>query len=352
MQSRLFFLDILKAISIVAVVSYHSVFIPRSSYSDSFFWVEALSVPLRFCVPLLLIISFLLTQKSLDKKPNTLGWDFLKKRLSRLAIPTFFWFGVAALLKLIRHKPPMEILQEMIRGEIFTGAYYLLILFQLTLIFVWFRRFLKHPNNLAIILLLQCFVFIGIFVTLANSPNNLAISVLRSLDRPFILYWFGYIALGVLCYQKLPRIIHLSSQINLYFKSLLLLIIALLSIAEYSWIARLTQNSIPPFDYVMISCLLSAPALLICFATIDEQQLPVWIKAIVKTLSKYSLGIFCINGILSQIFLSFGSKWAEGQVFSLPEVLALKVVGWILLLGISLGISIELSRCGLKTVVS
>ena len=64
MQSRLFFLDILKAISIVAVVSYHSVFIPRSSYSDSFFWVEALSVPLRFCVPLLLVISFLLTQKS------------------------------------------------------------------------------------------------------------------------------------------------------------------------------------------------------------------------------------------------------------------------------------------------
>ena len=352
MQSRLFFLDILKAISIVAVVSYHSIFIPKSSYLDSFFLVEALFAPLRFCVPLLLVISFILTQKSLDKKPSTLGWQFLKKRLSRLVIPTFFWFGVAALLKLIRHKSPMGILQEIIRGEIFTGAYYLLILFQLTLMFVWFRRFLKHPNHLVTTLLLQGLVFVGIFVILANSPDSLLILGLRSLDRPFIIYWFGYIALGVLCHQKLPEIIQLSSRINFYFKSCLLSIVALLSIAEYSWIASLTQNSVPPFDYVMISCLLSAPVLLLCCAAIDEKQLPVWLKAIVQTLSKYSLGIFCINGILSQIFLSFGSQWAEGQVFSLPEVLVLKVVSWVSLLGISLGISIGLSRCGLKTVVS
>ena len=102
----------------------------------------------------------------------------------------------------------------------------------------------------------------------------------------------------------------------------------------------------------MLSCLLSAPVLLICFAAIDEQHLSVWVKATVQTLSKYSLGIFCINGILSQIFLSLGSQWSEGQVFSLPEVLVLKVVSWVLLLGISLGIAIGLSRCGLKTVVS
>ena len=334
------------------MVSYHSVFIPRSSYSDSFFLVEALSTPLRFCVPLLLVISFLLTQKSLDKKPNTLGWNFLKKRLSRLATPTFFWFGVAALLKLIHHNPPVKILQEIVRGEIFTGAYYLLILFQLTLIFVWLRRFLKYPNHLVVILLLQALIFVGISIVLANSPDSLFILGLRSLDRPFILYWFGYVAVGVFCYEKLPLIIQLSSRINFYFKSCLLSIMALLSITEYSWIAHRTQNSIPPFDYTMISCLLSAPVLLLCFAAIDEQQLPVWLKVIVKTLSKYSLGIFCINGILSQIFLSFGSQWAEGQVFSLPEVLILKVVSWVLLLGISLGIAIGLSRCGLKTVVS
>ena len=352
MQSRLFFLDILKAISIVAVVSYHSVFIPRSSYLDSFFWMEALFAPLRFCVPLLLVISFVLAQKSSDKKPNSLGWNFLKKRLRRLAIPIFFWFGVAILLKLIRHKSPIETLQEIIRGEIFTGAYYLLILFQLTLIFFWFRRFLNHPNHLVVTLLLQGLIFVGIFIGLTYSPNSLLISSLRSLDRPFILYWFGYIALGVLCYQKLPEIIQLSSRISFYIKSFLLLTIALLSIAEYSWITSLTQNSIPPFDYVMISCLLSPPVLLLCFAAIDEQQLPVWVKAIVQTLSKYSLGIFCINGILSQILLSFGSQWAEGQVFSFTEVLILKLVSWVLLLGISLGIAIGLSRCGLRAVVS
>jgi hypothetical protein len=39
------------------------------------------------------------------------------------------------------------------------------------------------------------------------------------------------------------------------------------------------------------------------------------------------------------------------MTFSLPEVLLIKLIGWMVLLCISLGVSIMLDRAGLKVVV-
>ncbi|MGA7932848.1 MAG: acyltransferase [Kovacikia sp.] len=351
-KERLFFLDTLKAISIIAVVSYHSIFIPHSNYAENFSLIDTLFAPLRFCVPVLLTISFLLSQRSLDRQPMLTGWQLLGKRFARLAIPTVFWVGIAAGLKLIKHDPLIDILHEILKGEIFMGAYYLLILFQLTLIYIGFRRWLESSQGLLLTIFIQCLVFVAIDALLVSQSNIPLVSALREIDRPLVIYWFGYIALGVACYQMLPKIIKLSNQISIPLKVILLLIMAGLLIAEYGWLGQLTQHSIPPFDYGMLSCLLSVPIMILCFASLKESHFSPLLKTAILVLSKYSLGIFCINGILSQIFLSIGSHWVKGTAFSFSEVLMLKLISWGVLLGISLATAMALSRIGLKTVVS
>jgi surface polysaccharide O-acyltransferase-like enzyme len=67
-QSRLFFLDLLKALSMVAVVSYYSIFLPKSTYAENAFFIDMLFAPLRFCVPMLFTISFLLFERGWHNK--------------------------------------------------------------------------------------------------------------------------------------------------------------------------------------------------------------------------------------------------------------------------------------------
>ncbi len=98
---RLFSLDLLKAISIAAVVSYHSVFVPRSTYTTSLLPLDTAFASLRFCVPVLFTISFFLFDRGLTNRCNELILSSIRKRLVRLAIPIAFWFSLAATLKLI-----------------------------------------------------------------------------------------------------------------------------------------------------------------------------------------------------------------------------------------------------------
>lgn len=44
-QNRLFFLDLLKALSMISVVSYHSIFLPKSTYADHAVLLDALFAP-------------------------------------------------------------------------------------------------------------------------------------------------------------------------------------------------------------------------------------------------------------------------------------------------------------------
>jgi hypothetical protein len=89
----------------------------------------------------------------------------------------------------------------------------------------------------------------------------------------------------------------------------------------------------------------------VCSADIQENDLPEFIKNSILVLSKYSLGIFCINGILSEVFLSVGTYFLSGATFGFLEVLTMKIVGCVFLLLISLGLSLCLDRCGLSMVV-
>lgn len=348
-KERLFFLDVLKAICIMIVVFYHSTLVPISTYESSFYAIDTLFSPLRFCVPILFTISFVLSEKSLSKQTTQ---QLFRKRCGRLLVPIVFWFGIAGFLKLLNHNSPLEVLLMMLQGEIFNGAYYLLVLLQLTVLLAWLHPWLKNPKNIATMIAAQILILIVVNCFIIYSPSGSIVTLLRIFHRPLIIYWFGYIALGIMIYRNLSGFVQYSRQLSCYWK-LFLSIAALTSIGlEYANLQNLTNLSVPPFEYVLITSFVSVPILFLGVATINEEKVSVPIKKSIQALSRYSLGIFCINGIFSQAFFALGSRWFPTKIFSFPEILTIRLVGWIVLLFLSLGLSFLLSRLGFKSVVS
>ena len=350
-SNRLFFLDFLKAISIMAVVSFHSIFVPGSTYAESATILDILFAPLRFCVPIFLTISVLLWERGLSKYQDKSSWSVWQKRLVRLAIPLGFWFSLAALLKLVKGNSWLAIGQEIITGEIFTGAYYLLILFQLIPIFILVRSKLKKTRWIIATVLLQVSIFAVIYLARSGVIVNQLIPILETINRPFFIYWLAYIPLGIYFACNLELIQKISAEINLKSKAILLSFLCLFFWFDYFSLSRLNNGSVVPFDYLTLSAIISVPILFLCCASITEKQLSPWLRQIIQTLSRYSLGIFCINGILRLFFLSLGSSWFAQTSFNLSAILALKLAGWVVLFTTSLLMSRLLDKIGLKSVV-
>ncbi len=348
-KNRLFALDLLKAVSITVVVLFHSTFVPPSSFADSAGLLGSLFSPLRFCVPVLLTISFFLLARGLEKYAAQPIWPLLKKRLLRLAIPTLFWFGLMAILELILDSTWLALVKSMLQGVIFTGAYYLLILFQLVPIFPWFRRYWRNLKGVLVTVALQAVVFLSISAAVSGTWDSQILPILREMGRSPFAYWFVYMALGTYFHEKWPQLVQLSSRISAGSKLLLLGITLAMLPVERSLIV--SNDSASPFEYVMISCILSVPVAFLCCASLEESQLPPAIRQIVLLLSKYSLGIFCINGILSRFLSNIGHELFSAETFSLSEILAIRLISWSLLLAASLGLSVLLDRAKLGVCV-
>jgi hypothetical protein len=350
---RLFSIDLLKAISIIAVVSYHSVFVPESTYPSAFRLMDILFAPFRFCVPVFLTISFLLLKRSLEKKAQAPLYTSFKKRLTRLLIPTLFWGSIAVSLRLLGKANTEESLIVLIlQGKIFPGYYYLLVTLQFLPVFIVLNRQLVQVKNFFIILVLQLVALSIVYASnLGMLPTDILI-FLRSASRPFFVYWFVYMSLGAYFYNNWSKLVRISNQISVLVKIILLLSTSLIMIAEYNYLLTITKGEVVPFEYAMFSCILSAIVMFVCFSSIEENQIPSPIRTTVKLLAKYSLGIFCINGILSLIFLQLCSRLFVGMNFTFPQILAIKLISCFFLLTVSLGLSILCERIRLRNCVS
>lgn len=150
-SDRLFFLEFLKAISIVSVVSFHAIFVPGSTFNTGDGILETLFAPLRFCVPVFLTISIFLFEKQIVNSPTEPSLQsrkaLFKKRLNRLGTPLLFWFAIATALKIFNGNSTLEIITQIFQGEIFTGAYYFLVVLQLLWNFVLIRDWIIQEKN-------------------------------------------------------------------------------------------------------------------------------------------------------------------------------------------------------------
>ncbi|MEM9482192.1 MAG: acyltransferase [Cyanobacteria bacterium P01_F01_bin.116] len=348
-RSRLFFLDFLKAISITAVVLFHGIFIPESNYESSKYWVDIAFSPFRFCVPVLFTISFFLLRQGLEKHRDKPIKNIIKKRITRLGLPMLFWFSLAFLLRLAGGVP---IFIPLMQGKVFPGAYYLITMLILLPAFCLLSKHLGEIKNFFLLLTIQVSFFGIVYLKLNQSPNNGLIPILQSIARPAPMYWFIYMAIGSLLYENYAFLGRLSEKIPTRVKVVSLIGTALAILGEYSYLRNLVGDHPKPFEYSMFSCILSVFVLFICFANIKPTDLPKWGTAVVQLLSKYSLGIFCVNGILSLVLLQLGILIFKDSQFSLLHTLLFRLMGSITLIIVSLMISRWFGKFGLKAFVS
>jgi hypothetical protein len=347
---RLFSVDFLKAISIVAVISYHSILIPRSHYQAFLLPLEVLFAPLRFCVPVFFTISFLLLARGMERSVQP--WQvLLRKRILRLSLPTAFWFGLVVIIRLLRHDSVYDLAIKISSGNIFKGAYFLLALLQLTIIFIVFKNYIYKPFFLISTIALQVFIFVFIRVLLVSGNTAQILDILRSIDRPLFLYWIVYTSIGAFFWKNWAVLVKISSKISLILKVGLLGIGSLFFLIEQYYLFNDSIGQISPFEYTTLSCILSVFLMFICAANVQENDFPSPIKNLILILSKYSLGIFCIQGILSEVFISIGINFWINISFNFIEILIIKFIGLVVLLFASLGLSFCLDRCGLSMVV-
>ena len=351
---RVFCLDLLKAISIAAVVFYHSTFVPISTYAAAAVPELIITAPLRFCVPVLFTISFILFEREFSKTNAKSDWSIIKKRVQRIAIPIVFWFSIAAALQLLKGSNPTKLIIEVLTGTIYIGAFYLVVLVQFIPIFTWIRKWFSNVSNIVITILIQGFIFLLLQALLAGNfgaSGSYIIDALRNINRPLFIYWFVYMALGYYCFHNWLLFEKVSAQITTKMKMLLVVVTSIVMTFEYNRVITGLEGDSSTFEYALLACIISVFVAFLCFASVKENQLPPLARQAVQLLSTYCLGIFCINGILSQVFSVVGRHLFSTATFNLPQILLAKLVGWVILLGVSLGLSILLDKIRLEACV-
>jgi len=328
----------------VAVVSFHSLFLPASAVQPYQGILDTLFAPLRFCVPVLLTISFMLLQRSLQRSGQGDRTTLLKKRLGRLAIPTLFWFSVAALL---RHLGGAPLGKPLLQGYIFPGAYYLIVMLLVVPWVIWRSRPIS-TRTVLILTLLQGLFFIGLKVILAHPGWSPLADLLALPGRSLPLYWFAYVAMGRYLGDRYDALVQISQRLPSLCKIGLLATLWLSTTLEYHHLQSLTQGPVAPFEYGLLSCLLSVPIGFLCLASLQPSQLPLALGRLVQVLSRYSLGIFCTNGILSLVLLQAVEHWNPEIPPQLTTLIAIKGIGWVSLLGLSLALAMALDRSRLR----
>jgi hypothetical protein len=356
-DDRIFFLDLLKAISIATVVLFHA----SSNLSVATkYQLDILQSPLRFCVPVLLTISFFLLSFNIENNLQNNLFLYFKRRLFRLLIPILFWFCLANLINLFLNTIDKQeidlksILLLNIQGQIFWGAYFLLILLQFSPIVFVNKRYLHLFKNILVAFFLQSAIFVLCFLIFFRQLGREVIVILCSLSRPVFFYWFIYLFLGDFFQKNWTFLLETSQRFSNKIKIFLIILTSFLMISENTYFHHSIRENcfFDNFEYLKFSCIASVFVAFCCCASISEDTIPLLARRVVHLLSKYSLGIFCINGILSKFLLpKVIPHLTSTPIVDLDTALVVKIVVWPLLLIISLSLSLVLEKIGLRKCV-
>ena len=264
--------DITKVISIFGVVYIHSGTAETSSLNTGSYF--------RFVVPIFIVISFFLSETSLQRQKNYSKKNFLKKRLLRLAIPYVVWSTLYAIGQFyLGIRPTIDF------GPTFAwqGQYFFIVLIQLTMLYPWLRLVKINEKILLI--------FLAVTLTSLYLPCNyfgICVPFIFSGETAFF-YWTFYVFLAIYLARNINKISHLSDSIPSYFIPLIILTFPIVIVIENFYI-----NS--QFPYLRISVLLTSSILTILFVRLNFHFKP--LNSTIRMLSKYSLGIFCMNPII------------------------------------------------------
>jgi hypothetical protein len=293
-ESRLASPDILKVLSITAVVFIHgSSLIPLSpSDSGGTVYILNLNLMFRFCVPIFIFLWAYFQEKSTLKHGST---TLLRSRFYTLFIPFFFWslvyFVITANFEALTLT---KILTIHWTGFGWSGQYYFVILFQLILLFPIIRWIsLKVARFLPMVYITSLIMY-----ALISYTGWLYLDAVGKIgDRPFV-YWLPYAILGVIYAHKnifgvkVPLLLGLIST-------------GLIALEFHIFNLREVGIYLHPAVFITSFILLSFLEYRISYASLSQPM--AWVIQIV---AKNTLGIFCLNPLViivaSAFFHSYG----------------------------------------------
>lgn len=296
-QSRLlhrsYSADLIKAISIIAVVFIHAYsLIPFSpSYNH---WVSPI---LRFCVPVFVMLWAYFFELSISTREKKLA--YLATKFYRFLIPFFIWSAVYFFY--VADTLNMSFIQIVVRywtGYGWSGQYYFIILLQLIIFFTAISlvaRSIAHYSVTVCIVSIFFYGFVSYFPWFSHGVMG------KIGDRIFI-YWIPYVLLGIIYARR--------GFSNLLAVPPMVMVCALIFIPlEYYFLHPSLSAYLVPS--VFIVTVLMVNSIMKGYAV--ERNPGSSLSKVVKILSANTLGIFCLNPLIIIVF----SRWYHLQNYNL-----------------------------------
>ncbi len=332
--------DLLKSLSIFGVVYIHAslglfdslIFIPITNY-------------FRFCVPVFITISFFLLERHLlnnKNESNSSIKNFLIRRLPRLIIPYIFWTCVYIIFN---HKSSYPSITKFITnhwiGFGFSGQYYLVVLIVLTLVYPWLRKIKLSLSSLLIITFITILSYLPItYIPIVCTDRN-------CLGIPF-LYIF-YVFFGIFVARNYEKAQLLLCSINLYSKLILLFISPVLISFEEVLLGNWDSSGTKVYfriSTLLVTCLI----VLVSISLENSLKSSRFIRQFISSPSQWSLGIFCLNPLLIQVFHDTSSITPAQELNYFLQI-GLSFLFTLIFIFTSISISFLIERLGGKTLV-
>lgn len=329
-SDRYYWVDLAKAVSIFGVVYIHS-----GGLGSAYF---------RFGVPIFIAISFFLSERSTLTKKDFSAVYYWKKRIPRLLAPYLIWSFVYILFKLQPSYPSlMKFISFHWIGFGWSGQYYLLTLIALVILYPWLRKINFTLKGLTVFFALTFFL---LYLPL----NYLSISTIVSRlgELPFF-YWLPYMFLGIFTARNYESIrIRLRSLQN-YLKLSALILIPLVMNIENMF---LLGTDVARQSYFRLSTIIVSPLILILFIGLEDLlQKQNLARSLIKPVSLWALGIFCLNPLLIQVLTGLLGNILHASV-AFPVALVVSILKAVLVVLMAVFISYVIGRAGARSLVS
>lgn len=315
--------DLLKAIAIISVVWIHSF-----NLNNSVINLQVIADTLRFCVPSFIILWAFFYERSLNARPPSEYKKYISHRLLTLAAPYFFW----SLLHFFLFYDASNISWSTIvnghfGGYGWAGQFFLVILFQWTIILPFIRRSISWKST-AIITVLCVLFYYWIAYDLWQ------IKLVKKMGHRLFFYWIPYVFIGIIMAKKgIP-------QLHPWLVFLCILSVLIIPL-EYQTF-RVANLDFSP--YIMPSVLISSIALSIALLSLQNiDKLP----ALVSLIGKNTFAIFVLNPFVIRIIAPYIEAFS-GKIY-IPIVS--DVGASVIVLFLCLSIAIILNKIHLGIIV-
>lgn len=312
-RKRIYYLDILRLMAIVAVVTAHATSGPivRMDFIGTEHWLiaNAINGALRWAIPIFFMISGALLLNS--KKDEDIGL-FYKKSAKKLMIPLLTWSLIYFVFKYyvwIDFAPsdPASMIgvffKELLFGEIYDHLWFMYTIIAMYFIMPFIRKMVQNLTKKELLIILWGWIFISFIYPEIGSlyaSKTGQVLYMRILDIPLLMGYIGYFILGY--YLQKYEVKKVTKYI--------LYVLGFISAATISAVVYLmsvdsmTLNE-KYYEHFSIFCLFMGAALFIYIKNVSwDEILNVKMKKVVASLSNATFGIYFSHLIVSRTVLN------------------------------------------------